>query len=156
MSPLTNRTTRRRRILLVDDNGNDMAIALRGLRRAGVDGEIAMATDGEEALARLGLSASPKTTALPDLPDVIFLDLKMPGIDGWDVLRSVRSDERTRDIPVVIVSASNLSEDVNHSYELGANSFVTKRYDAADPGGFVGDAARYWLQLNEPPRRSDA
>ena len=154
MSPLTNKTRRKRRILLVDDNGNDMAIALRGLRRAGVESEIAVARDGEEALMRLGLNGSPSPPSAAELPDVIFLDLKMPGIDGWDVLRLVREDERTRDIPVVIVSASNLSDDVNQSYELGANSFLTKQYDATNPGSFVGDAARYWLQMNEPPRRS--
>lgn len=140
-------------ILLVDDDPNDIAIAVRALRRARVTERIETATDGEEALAQLGLDGSDRDVAFP-LPDVIFLDLKMPGVDGWEVLRKIRANEHTRRIPVVVLSASRLREDVDRSYDLGANSFVTKRFERGSPGTFVEKAARYWLELNERPSRS--
>jgi two-component system response regulator len=83
---------------------------------------------------------------------VVLLDLRMPGLGGFEVLRRIRENERTRELPVVMVSTSNQPEDVARSYALGANSYVVKRMDSEYPGAFVVDAARYWVELNEPPR----
>jgi CheY-like chemotaxis protein len=81
-----------------------------------------------------------------------MLDLRMPGLSGLDVLRQIRSSERTKELPVVIVSTSNKPDDVALCYECGANSYVVKRMDTESPGSYVVDTARYWIELNEPPR----
>jgi len=83
---------------------------------------------------------------------VILLDLNMPVLDGWEVLRRLRSDRRTHQIPVVVISTSDRPQDVQKSYELGANSFVVKRFESKDPGGYLAETARYWVELNRPPR----
>lgn len=82
---------------------------------------------------------------------VILLDLNMPVLDGWEVLRRLRADRRTHRIPIVIISTSDRSQDVEKSYELGANSFVVKRFESKDPGGYLAETARYWVELNRPP-----
>jgi CheY-like chemotaxis protein len=148
---------RRREILIVDDNPNDVAIALRALDRAGFDA-VAVARSGEEALRSLALDGEPEAPSPAERPSVIFLDLKMPRVDGWEVLREIRGNRSTRSIPVVILSSSDHPEDVRRCYELGANSFLKKRFEARLPGSYLADAARYWIQLNEAPRppRDDA
>jgi two-component system response regulator len=146
-----------RRILLVEDNRSDEAIALRALDRIGLGDCVDVARDGQEALVRLLLDdATDDGVARGDGPPrVVFLDLKMPRVDGWEVLRRIRQNGHTRDLPVVVVSASDRPADVRRSYELGANSFLVKRFDAREPGRYLADAARYWLELNEaPPTRS--
>jgi two-component system response regulator len=79
---------------------------------------------------------------------VILLDLKMPGLNGWDVLQRLRADRRTEHVPVVVVSSSSREGDVRESYRLGANSFVVKRFQPEQPGEYLVDVARYWLELN--------
>jgi CheY-like chemotaxis protein len=139
------------RILLVDDDESYLLVAERALRREGVEAEIEVARDGGEVLHRLGLDLAPGTGAPPDGLAVILLDLNMPVLDGWEVLRRVRSASRTRAIPIVVISTSGRPDEVRRSYDLGANSFVVKRFDAGRPGGYVVDAVRYWTELNQPP-----
>jgi CheY-like chemotaxis protein len=142
---------RSRTILLVEDNPDDVELTLRAFARSKVLNEIVVARDGQEALDLLLGSPGAAGRELPVLPEVVLLDLKLPKVDGLEVLRRLRADERTRRLPVVVLTSSNEERDVVSSYDLGANSFVRKPVDFAQ---FV-EAARqlglYWLVLNEPP-----
>lgn len=138
-------------ILLVEDNPNDVELTLRAFEKSNVTNEIVVARDGEQAIQYL-FSTGPHAGRNPlEMPDVVLLDMKLPKIDGLGVLRRLRSDERTRHLPVVVLTSSKEEKDVMASYDLGANSFVRKPVDFAQ---FV-DAARYlgiyWLTMNEPP-----
>jgi CheY-like chemotaxis protein len=136
-------------LLLVEDDRNELDVALRAIDRAGLGGPVVVARDGVEALEALGLEADGDGTPPPR---VVFLDLKMPRIDGWEVLRRMRSHPRTSDVPVVVLSSSDRNEDIERSYALGANSFLVKHFDPRGPGTYIADAARYWLELNRTPR----
>lgn len=139
-------------ILLVEDDANDVAIALRAFRRSDLGECVAVARDGVEALERLrAVNGESDEEVAEALPKVVLLDLRMPRVDGWQVLREVRSDPRTRDLPVVVVSSSRRPADIRESYRLGANSYVVKRFDTSSPGQFLVDAVRYWIDLNEVP-----
>lgn len=152
-------------MLLVEDDGNDVEVALRALHRQGLDETVQVVRDGQEALEALGLeptsrppslspSEQPSARVRPDRPAVVFLDLKMPRVDGWEVLRRIRRDPETAQLPVVVFSSSDRDADVQRCYELGANSFLVKRFDPKSPGAYIAEAARYWLELNtQPPRR---
>jgi CheY-like chemotaxis protein len=135
-------------ILLVEDNPDDVLLTLRAFKKAHVANAIHVVSDGEEALAHLFAEAGKDP---PRLPAVILLDLNLPKVDGLTVLRRLRADERTRRLPVVVLTSSREERDIVGSYDLGANSFVRKPVDFDQ---FV-DAARqlglYWLMLNEPP-----
>lgn len=143
-------------ILLVEDNPDDEALTLRALNKNNIKNDVVVARDGAEALDYLfgtGKYAG-RDTAL--MPQVVLLDLKLPKIEGLEVLRRVRADERTKLLPVVILTSSNEDQDRIAGYGLGANSYVRKPVDFSQ---FL-DAARhlglYWLVLNEAPpiRRS--
>jgi len=136
-----------REIVFVEDDGNDLAVALRAFRRGRLEERVKVLRDGEAALEYLR-----DVTHAPGLPTpkVVFLDLKMPKVDGLSVLRELRSDERTQRIPIVVVSSSDRENDVREAYRLGANSYLVKRFDPARPGEYLVDAARYWLDLNRP------
>lgn len=136
-------------VLLVDDDENFLLIARRALERAGVDAEIRVAQDGGEALSLLGLDHSnqPPLSAVA----VVLLDLNMPVADGWEVMRRIREHEETRDLPVVVVSSSRNPDDIQRSYDRGANSYVSKRFDPTSPGAYLADTVRYWTELNEAP-----
>lgn len=136
-----------REIVLVEDDGNDLAVALRAFRRGRLEERVQVLRDGAAALEYLRDVAHDPGVAPPK---VVFLDLKMPKVDGLSVLRELRSDERTRRIPVVVVSSSDRDSDVREAYRLGANSYLVKRFDPARPGEYLVDAARYWLELNRP------
>ncbi len=145
-------------ILLVEDDGNEVDVALRALRRAGLEGCVEVAKDGQEALARLGLEEEAPGVPAPLRPSAVFLDLKLPRVDGWEVLRRMRADPATADTPVVVVSSSDREDDIDRCYALGANSFLVKHFDRRGPGAYLVDAARYWIELNQPPpsrRRTD-
>lgn len=133
-------------ILLVDDDPGHLLVARRAIDRAGLPVDVRVAGGSDEALTVLGLSG-----ASDDHPSfaVVFLDISMPGLSGWGVLERMRASERTRRIPVVMVSSSNRVEDVRRSYDLGANSYLVKRVDHRPPGDYVAEAARYWLLFNE-------
>jgi CheY-like chemotaxis protein len=141
-------------ILLVEDNDDDVQVALRALQREGVAAKVQVARDGQAALEALGLEPSHDITA-PLRPRVVFLDLKLPRVDGWEVLERVRGCPRTADLPIVVISSSGDHEDILRCYALGANSYLVKRFDPRGPGTYFADAARYWLELNHsPPNRS--
>jgi CheY-like chemotaxis protein len=130
-------------ILLVEDNPNDAELTMRALKRANVDAHLIIARDGAEALELL-ISDRPK-------PKVIFLDLKLPKVDGIEVLRQVRLDDRTRAIPVVVLTSSQEERDITECYKLGANSYVVKPVEFDKFYRAVGDLATYWLMLNKCP-----
>jgi CheY-like chemotaxis protein len=140
---------RSRTILLVEDNPDDVELTLRAFAKVNIVNRVVVAKDGEEALDYLFGTGSHAGRDPHILPEVVLLDLKLPKIEGLDVLRRLRADERTRLLPVVILTSSNEEEDILRSYNLGANSFVQKPVDFAE---FI-DAARnlglYWLVLNE-------
>lgn len=143
----------RKKIVLVEDNPADVAVALRAFRRHHLDDHVVVLRDGEQALDYLlGGERAANGESDGELPKVVFLDLKMPKVDGWEVLRELRADDRTRDLPVVVISASDQATDVRESYRLGANSFVQKRFEGTSPGEFLAEAARYWLELNRTTR----
>lgn len=141
----------RQLILLVEDRPDDVELTRRAFDKSNVANEIAVAWDGQEALDYLFATGPHAGRDDSLMPAVVLLDLKLPKVDGLDVLRRIRAAERTRRLPVVVLTSSNEEQDVVRSYDLGANSFVRKPVDFAQ---FV-EAARqlglYWLVLNEPP-----
>ena len=130
-------------ILLVEDNPNDAELTLRALRKSDIEARLAIARDGAEALEYL-FSSRPK-------PKVVFLDLKLPKIDGIEVLRRVRADERTHSIPVVVLTSSQEERDISECYKLGVNSYVVKPVEFDKFYRAVGDLGTYWLVLNKSP-----
>jgi two-component system response regulator len=141
---------RRPVILLVEDNQDDVDLTLRAFERSKVTNEIVVVNDGEEALDWL-FSRGRHAARPPLVPQVILLDIKLPKLDGLEVLAAIRADERTARLPVVVLTSSGEERDLVQSYDLGANSFVRKPVDF---GQFI-EAARqlglYWLVLNEQP-----
>jgi CheY-like chemotaxis protein len=136
-------------ILIIEDARDEVEVALRALDRSDLDVSIEVARDGVEALEALGLEGD--ADAAPALPRVVFLDLKMPRIDGWEVLRRMREDPCTAEVPVVVLSSSDREDDIRRSYALGANSFLVKRFDRRGPGYYIVEAARYWIEMNRIP-----
>jgi len=143
----------KRTILLVEDNPDDVELTLRALKQHNISNEIAVVRDGAEALDYLfatGPYAERDTSATPA---VVILDLKLPKVDGLEVLQRLRADERTALIPVVILTSSKEERDMVNGYKFGANSYVQKPVDFTQ---FI-EAARqlglYWLVINEPPPR---
>jgi len=136
-------------ILLVEDNPDDEALAIRALKKNHIANEVIVARDGVEAVEILhGGSRLPNWT----LPELILLDLKLPKLDGLEVLRRVRSHQRTKFLPVVILTSSREDKDMVESYSLGANSYVRKPVDFVQFTEAVRQLGLYWLVLNEYPR----
>jgi two-component system, response regulator len=139
-------------ILLVEDNPNDVELTLHAFLTHKLANNIEVARDGAEALEMLfGTTNGDHTAALKIRPRVILLDLKLPKIDGIEVLRRVKADPRTRDIPVVVLTSSNHERDVVESYELGVNSYIVKPVDFESFTEAVREVGFYWLLLNQPP-----
>ena len=140
-----------RTILLVEDNEDDVDLTLRAFKKHGIANEIIVVRDGEEALEYLFGTGRYADRSADPAPAVVLLDLKLPKVDGLDVLCRVRANERTKHTPVVILTSSKEDRDLSASYDLGANSYVQKPVHFSE---FV-EAARtlgvYWLLLNEPP-----
>jgi two-component system response regulator len=141
-------------ILLVEDNPDDEALTLRALKKNNILNPVVVVRDGAEALEYLfgaGVHAGRDPSAAPQ---VVLLDLKLPKIDGLEVLRRIRSDERTRRQPVVVLTTSNEERDILSSYELGANSYIRKPVDFEQFMEAVRQLGLYWLVLNMAPPRT--
>jgi two-component system, response regulator len=140
-------------ILLVEDNPDDEALTLRALKKNNILNEVIVARDGIEALDYLFANGAHTGRDVSDSPQVILLDLKLPKVDGLEVLRQLRADERTRLFPVVVLTTSNEDRDVLSSYELGANSYIRKPVDFEQFMEAVRQLGLYWLVLNMAPPR---
>jgi two-component system response regulator len=138
-----------RSILLVEDNAKDEALTLRALKKNNILNKVDVVRDGAEALDYL--LAADSTGKLVNSPQLVLLDLKLPKIDGLEVLRRIRCDERTRVLPVVILTTSTEDRDRLEGYRLGANSYVRKPVDFREFADAVNQLGLYWLVLNEPP-----
>ncbi len=138
-------------ILLVEDNPDDVELTLRSLRNNNILNEVVVAGDGVEALDYLFGTGAHAGRDLSVMPAVILLDLKMPRIDGFEVLRCLRTDERTKLLPAVILTSSKEEQDMLNGYRLGANSYVRKPVDFTQFSEAVEQLGLYWLLLNEPP-----
>lgn len=137
-------------ILLVEDNPDDEALTLRALKKNHILNPVAVARDGVEALDYL-LARGPHQAQPPPLPQVVLLDLKLPKVDGLEVLRRLRAEPATRLLPVVVLTSSNEERDLVESYRLGANSYVRKPVDFAAFIEAVRQLGLYWLVLNQLP-----
>jgi two-component system, response regulator len=140
-------------ILLVEDNPDDEALTLRALKKNNIGNELHVVHDGVEALEFIFCTGAYANRDPRNKPQVILLDLKLPKIDGLEVLRRIRSDERTQRQPVVILTSSNEQQDLVNSYNLGVNSYVRKPVDFNEFIDAVRQLGLYWLVLNEAPPR---
>lgn len=137
-------------ILLVEDNPDDAELCMRAFRKSRVANDIVLAHDGAEALQVLGLR-EPPLAGHPIQPYIVLLDLKLPKIDGHEVLRAIRANERTRLTPVIILTSSREELDVIQGYTNGANSYIVKPVDFAQFEAAIEQLKLYWLVINEPP-----
>ncbi len=138
-------------ILLVEDNPDDVALTLRALKKNKIMNEVVVAGDGEAALDYLFARGAHTGRDVTALPQVVLLDLKLPKVDGLEVLQRVRADERTRLLPVVILTSSKEERDLIAGYALGANSYIRKPVDFTQFAEAVRQLGLYWLVLNEAP-----
>ncbi len=135
-------------ILLVEDNPSDLKLALRALKKANLTNRIHVARDGEEALEFVFCEGPHVSRKIEDTPKVILLDLKLPKVDGLEVLKRLKSDARTQQIPVVVLTSSKEQSDVVRSYQLGVNSYIVKPVDFESFAKAVQELGMYWLLLN--------
>jgi two-component system response regulator len=141
-------------ILLVEDNPDDEELTLRALQKNRITNHVVVARDGAEALDYLFATGTHAGRDASDLPQVVLLDLKLPKIDGLEVLRRLRLNDATKLLPVVILTSSNEEQDRLKGYGLGANSYVRKPVDFGKFTEAVGQLGLYWLLLNEQPPRA--
>ncbi|RMF69422.1 MAG: response regulator [Calditrichaeota bacterium] len=142
----------RKMILLVEDNSDDELLTIRALKKKKLVNEIVVARDGAEALDFLFARGSYAGRDAERLPAVVLLDPKLPKVDGLEVLQEIRAHEKTKLLPVVILTSSKEEQDIVASYDLGANSYIRKPVDSAKFVLAVEQLGLYWLLLNEPPR----
>jgi two-component system, response regulator len=140
-----------KQILLVEDNPDDVALTMRALKKNNIANEVVVAKDGVEALDYLFGTGDYAGRDAGNIPAVVLLDLKLPRIDGMEVLECLRKDERTKLTPVVILTSSKEEQDLIRGYRLGANSYIRKPVDFIQFSEAVRQLGLYWLILNEPP-----
>jgi len=138
-------------ILLVEDNPRDEELALRALKKRNLANKVHVVRDGAEALEYVFANGAYQDRSIEHAPKVILLDLKLPKVDGLEVLRKVKSDDRTKAIPVVVLTSSREESDLVESYRLGVNSYIVKPVDFDKFLDCVGELGLYWLLLNQPP-----
>jgi two-component system response regulator len=141
-------------ILLVEDNPSDVDLTKRALSKSHILNELVVAEDGQEALDYLFGTGTYAARDSATLPTLILLDLKLPKVDGHEVLVRIRSDSRTKRLPVVILTSSKEEQDVATSYDLGANSYIRKPVDFLQFAEAIKNLGLYWLVLNEPPPKA--
>lgn len=139
-------------ILLVEDNQDDLDMTLRALRKANLANHIQIARDGVEALEFIFCQGAHAKRKIEKGPKVILLDLKLPKIDGLEVLKRIKSDSRTKAIPVVMLTSSREQKDIIESYHLGVNSYIVKPVNFEGFAAAVQELGMYWLLLNQPPK----
>ena len=137
-------------ILLVEDNPSDIGLTQRALAKSRIANEMVVTEDGQEALDYLFASGQYTSRDVSNLPALVLLDLKLPRVDGLEVLRQIRADPRTSRLPVVVLTTSKEEQDVAHSYDLGANSYIRKPVDFIQFAQAIEHLGLYWLVLNEP------
>ena len=140
-------------ILLVEDNPDDEALTIRALNRNNISNEVVVARDGVEAMDYVFARGVHSERDINDLPRLVLLDLKLPKVDGLEVLKQIRADERTKRLPVVVLTSSKEDQDLVDSYNLGVNSYIRKPVDFTLFTEAVRQVGLYWLVLNEPPPR---
>jgi len=138
-------------ILLVEDNQTDAELAIRALRKRNLANRLEWVKDGAEALDFIFATGKYAERNVNNTPKVILLDLRLPKVDGLEVLRKIKSDERTKTIPVVILTSSNEDRDITESYTLGVNSYINKPVDFDHFSETVSKLGFYWLLMNKPP-----
>ena len=138
-------------ILIVEDTSEDLDLALRALRKAKITNRIQVARDGEEASDFIFCEGAFAQRKMEDGPKVVLLGLKLPKIDGLEVLRRIKSDQRTKSIPVVVLTSSREQNDVVESYNLGVNSYIVKPVNFEQFSEAVQKLGMYWLLINHPP-----
>ena len=138
-------------VLLVEDNPQDLELALRAFKKSNLTNRIEVARDGAQAIDFLFCEGAHAGRKIEEGPRVILLDLKLPKIDGMEVLRRLKSDPRTRSIPVVVLTSSKEQNDVVESYNLGVNSYIVKPVNFERFAAAVRELGYYWLLLNQPP-----
>lgn len=136
-------------LLLVEDNINDAELIIRALKKNNIGNSIAHLSDGEEALDYLFATGKYAERKIEDRPKVILLDLKMPKLNGLDVLKAIKSDPRTKTIPVIIMTSSKEDTDIEESYRLGVNSYVVKPVNFENFSKAAADVGFYWLLINQ-------
>lgn len=140
-------------ILLVEDNPDDEALTIRAFQKNNLTNDIVVARDGAEALEYLFATGRYAGHDAFELPNLVLLDLKLPQVDGLEVLRQMRADPRTQTVPVVIMTSSREESDIQSGYRLGANSYVCKPVDFGEFVEATRQLGLYWLLLNQPPPR---
>ncbi|MDO5835849.1 MAG: response regulator [Methanobacterium sp.] len=138
-------------ILLVEDNPTDAELTMRALKRKNLANRLVWVKDGEEALDFINARGQFQDRNPEDLPRLILLDLRMPKVDGLEVLKEIKAKERTRKIPVVVLTSSQEDRDVVESYKLGVNSYVSKPVEFDDFLEAVSTLGLYWMLINKPP-----
>ncbi len=138
-------------ILLVEDNPNDVELTLHSLKQNNVTNHVRVVRDGAEALDFVFGKGAYRGRSLRDGPKVILLDLKLPKVDGLEVLRQIKTDQEARKIPVVVLTSSREERDIVESYRLGVNSYIVKPVDFAQFTDAVRQLGLYWTLLNQPP-----
>ncbi len=138
-------------ILLVEDNPTDAELTIRALKKENLTNKLVWVKDGEEALNFLFATGEYANRSKDDLPKLVLLDLRMPKVDGLEVLQRIKADDRTRQIPVVILTSSKEDEDIVESYKLGVNSYVSKPVEFDEFTKAVSTLGLYWILLNKPP-----